>query len=288
MDSTKVISADTLKLKENYFHAIRTCDIFLLKGIMVTSKVNTWEFLDEKGNTGLIVACDIDNLEVVANILDITSKKIGNKADFEKWIDQKSDNGFNALHYASYRGNIKIIRLLVHHGCNVTLKNDNGLNVMHLASQGNQVSTLIYFNENHNFSYFTLDNGNSSPLHWSAYSGASQAFDFLVKQGGQLNDQDRDGFTPLHLAALSDKRDIIKRLVKLNAKLDILDHNKRTAIDICTSKGDEFTANYLKDKNSCFSRMVERGRKSYKFVFIFMFLVILNQIVNQFFIFSSK
>ena len=38
------------------------------------------------------------------------------------------------MHYASFHGNIKMIKLLVKHGANIKAKNKMGINMMHVAA----------------------------------------------------------------------------------------------------------------------------------------------------------
>jgi ankyrin repeat protein len=43
-------------------------------------------------------------------------------------------DGFTALHFASFYGNIKLIRLLVSHGANIHAVNKIGINMVHVAA----------------------------------------------------------------------------------------------------------------------------------------------------------
>ena len=47
------------------------------------------------------------------------------------------------------------------------------------------------------------DNRGSTPLHWAAYSKAEITLVYLLSWLDYLDDQDCDGFTPLHLAVKS-------------------------------------------------------------------------------------
>lgn len=41
---------------------------------------------------------------------------------------------FSALHYASFRGNIQMCKVLVQSGASTQIKNRHGLNVLHIAA----------------------------------------------------------------------------------------------------------------------------------------------------------
>lgn len=45
----------------------------------------------------------------------------------------------------------------------------------------------------------------STPLHWAAFSGSELTLSYIIAWGGDLNDVDSKGLTPLHLAVKSYK-----------------------------------------------------------------------------------
>ena len=54
-----------------------------------------------------------------------------------EWIDTPTDEQFTALHFATYHGNIELVRLMVEDmRANYRVKNVYGANVLHVAAQG--------------------------------------------------------------------------------------------------------------------------------------------------------
>ena len=53
-----------------------------------------------------------------------------------EWINSKTkgDEGFTALHFASFHGNLKAIKLLIKYGADPTIKNKYDINVLHVAA----------------------------------------------------------------------------------------------------------------------------------------------------------
>ena len=51
-------------------------------------------------------------------------------------LQSRGEEGFTALHFASFHGNIRIIKLLVKHGANVFVQNKQDINLLHVAAQG--------------------------------------------------------------------------------------------------------------------------------------------------------
>jgi ankyrin repeat protein len=59
----------------------------------------------------------------------------GKENVLKEWIDAKTyDEEFTCLHFAVFRGNIKICKLLIDFGADLLAINKQGLNVMHLAA----------------------------------------------------------------------------------------------------------------------------------------------------------
>ena len=54
----------------------------------------------------------------------------------KNWINTHSrgDDGFTALHFAAFHGNMSLIRLLVAHGANIRAQNRQGINMLHVSA----------------------------------------------------------------------------------------------------------------------------------------------------------
>ena len=142
---------------------------------------------------------------IVEKMIDEMKFRLGIEArkEIKKWVNEKSEQGHTALHYASYRGNIGIINKLIENGAEVEVSNNRGLNVLHMAAQGNQPGALVYFKENFLLNIQSVDDLGSTPLHWACYTGSELSVLFLLSWNMNVNAQDREGLTPLHLAVMS-------------------------------------------------------------------------------------
>lgn len=166
------------------------------------------------------------------------------------WINMKSNNGYTSLHYAAFRGNIDVIKLLIENGANIDICNNEGLNVLHLAAQGNKTSILIYFIEKYHLDFMKIDNIGSTPLHWASYVGSEESFLYLLTLNPDINKQDIEGLTPLHLAVTSDRTRIIKKLLHKGADKTIRDKQNRTPLDLAKEKNKTSIIEML-SYNSC-------------------------------------
>ena len=54
----------------------------------------------------------------------------------KQWINQSQNTGegFTALHYASFYGNLQSIKYLIQHGADINVTNMTRINVMHVAA----------------------------------------------------------------------------------------------------------------------------------------------------------
>ena len=74
--------------------------------------------------------------------------------------------------------------------------------MLHVAAQGD-CPISIYFFMLRGLDLRSGDNRGSTALHWAAYSQAEITLVYLLSWVKELNDQDCDGYTPLHLAVKS-------------------------------------------------------------------------------------
>jgi len=92
------------------------------------------------------------------------------EAKIRSWVNSKTDEGFTPIHFASFKGNMEIVKLLESHGADFAIKNNQGLSVIHIAAQGDQPVSLAYFREK-GLSILERDDKGSTPLHWAAFLG---------------------------------------------------------------------------------------------------------------------
>ncbi len=157
-------------------------------------------------------------------------------SQIETWLNLKTlDDGFSALHFASFRGNITLIKMLLSHNADMHIKNNFGINVMHVAAQGDQPISLFFFKEM-GFDLKCRDNRQSTPLHWACYSRSEIALCYLLAWVTDLEDKDVEGYTPLHLAIksvdqLRSTRPVRTLLVR-GARRDARDNSGRLPSDI--------------------------------------------------------
>ena len=169
--------------------------------ILFQPNIKFWEFLDLEDSTVLIKLA-YANLDIIFDFIQITKENL-NEKQLKIYFNKKAQNGFTALHYASFRGNVKLCEKLIENFADLNLINNNGLNVIHMAAQGDQPATLVLFKEKYRMNPQINDNVLSSALHWAAYMGSDMSLDYLASWDLSIDEKDKDGFTPLHLSVMT-------------------------------------------------------------------------------------
>ena len=85
-----------------------------------------------------------NNEKIVTFLLETVLSRVENPNDIKGWVNKKTaKEGFTALHFGSFRGNVAMIRTLIKFGADYRALNFYGLNVMHVAAQGDQPVSLV-------------------------------------------------------------------------------------------------------------------------------------------------
>lgn len=90
----------------------------------------------------------------------------------KEYINRRSigEEGFTALHFASFHGNLKIIKFLISQGADIHMTNRHKINMLHVAAQGDNPLSFYFFLKA-GLDINSIDRRMSTPLHWAAYSG---------------------------------------------------------------------------------------------------------------------
>jgi ankyrin repeat protein len=83
-----------------------------------------------------------------------------------------------------------------------------------------------------------------TPLHDSCYRGDTAAVVDVVYES-DVNMQDRDGRTAMHIACVNGHLDIVKVLLSVFADTNIIDDDGRTPVAVCEYYGSPELAHYI-------------------------------------------
>lgn len=92
----------------------------------------------------LHVAANNGNCEMAEHFIS-EYKKINNKeSSLGTWVNLKDSEGFTCLHYASFRGNYRLVKLFEENGADLSQVNGEGLTVLHIAAQGDSPLLIVH------------------------------------------------------------------------------------------------------------------------------------------------
>ncbi len=84
-----------------------------------------------------------------------------------------------------------------------------------------------------------------SGLHAAAYKGDALQLEKLIASQSDVNARDDYGRTPVHVATFAKQRNIIRKLAKVGANLELLESDKYDAVTIAAVADDEETLRVL-------------------------------------------
>ena len=231
---------------EKIFKFIYDEKINELSSFILSEKNEIWNIKRGDNITLLHSACVIDKFKIVQIIIEQTKKRLkltndsslsgeektNNEKIFKDFINcQTETEHLTPLHYSSFRGNLKIIKLLIENGADINALTINGLNMLHKAAQGNKPSIIIYYYKKYNMDLNSTDKDNLNALHLATISGMDSSVIYLLSLGIDPNLQDVNGNTALHYAVKYNRTRIIKKLLQYGAKKNIIDKiHKKTPV----------------------------------------------------------
>lgn len=174
-------------------------------------------FLDEKGYTPLMNAIKNKN-EALVDVLLTQGADVTVKKDLSYLVE-------TALLLATQQGSLSMVKKLLTYGAEITF------DVVRSTVFHNEIDLLKYFIDKENIDIETKDSFGRTLLHLAASDGKSNAVEFLLKRGANMNIESRiQGETVLHLAIneapmfLSDRRagayiNVVKLLLQNGANV---------------------------------------------------------------------
>ncbi|KAL5981393.1 hypothetical protein ACLOJK_015448 [Asimina triloba] len=189
--------------------------------------------IDGSANSGEQLAAAISNSSSGDYVIPITVEPQLTVEEKRELIKMQDNTGRTALHYASWRNNAKIVRMILKiDSCHVPyMVDNNGHSPLHAAvAFGMQlsISNLLKYCPD---TIEQVDSGGRNVLHIALLHRRYGIIRKLLKLphvGGLLDGPDKEGNTPIHLASKPGTRN--RLLIKKRAKLDMRNEVNRKTI----------------------------------------------------------
>jgi ankyrin repeat protein len=172
-------------------------------------------------------------------------------------IDDKGNkiDGITALHMASGKGNLATVKLLLEYGANPCQTTTDGFTMLHTAAFNTDPCVLQRMLEIIPQLVNQTDMHGITPLHEASAEGSVPNVTLLLNCGALIDPisnadlkaytEASGSLTPLHLAVLENKLDIVQFLVQRGADVYARTSDNQTARDIAEKKHNNDIADFL-------------------------------------------
>jgi ankyrin repeat protein len=155
---------------------------------------------------------------------------------YEKGVkEQKTSTERLGLMKAVQSGNISMVMLLLHNGADIGEINERGQTSLHVATLNGDLEMAQVLLDM-GIDIEAKDNNNMTAFYHAARTGNKAIFRILLQQNASpsIIERNKEGNTVLHKASSSGNEGIVRllvdRLVELDANVDTLDNDQRTAL----------------------------------------------------------
>jgi len=200
-------------------------------------------------NNGLLAAAKqrstAQAAEPSASAIVVQSEKIETKLHTPEEIDTATKKLFSILRRGStVLPTVEDVELAIKNGANLNALNQYGETPLVYAIIYNYieiVKLLLKMNADVNVQCYSES---KSPLIYAVsypYINDSQIVELFLKEGSNMNRQDKVGTTALMIAAILNRHKIVKLLLEKDADVNFIDNDQETFFDIINKPGKEAT-----------------------------------------------
>ena len=196
---------------------------------------------------------------------DISLCLIDRGADVKKKDSRKR----TALHYASVRGNLKVVKALLSKGAEIDVEEEDRCTPLMWAAGRGHMDVSLYL-INHGGDIDKKDGDKRTALHYACERGDLNVVKALLSKGAEIDVEDGDRCTPLMWAAGRRHIDILLYLIDHSADVNKKDGRKRTVLHYASERGDLKVVEALlskgagidvEDEDRCTPLMLAVGRR---------------------------
>jgi ankyrin repeat protein len=145
--------------------------------------------------------------------------------------------------YAAYENDLILTTILLCHNSNVNAKDSLGRNALFYAilnnsgNGKNDISEIVQLLIKNEINVNEADNEGQTPLTLATSKGLKSIVQIFLENGGDIDHKiTKDGNTPLHIAVINNRVDMINLLLTKKPDLSIQNKTNRTPIDIASAE----------------------------------------------------
>ncbi|MDP3533735.1 MAG: ankyrin repeat domain-containing protein [Alphaproteobacteria bacterium] len=172
------------------------------------------------------------------DMTDYINKVLENNLDLINVVDAKNSTILHSINYFTHINNVKIIiDTIINNNFSFDQENndsitplihlmkyatdeavlyflkknipthfidEDGKNLLHYLSEKSKTESALFLIEEKGFNIQQITKKNETPLHFAAKSNASSLIRYFIAKGAEINAEDENGMTPLHLLLSND------------------------------------------------------------------------------------
>ena len=192
---------------------------------LMLSHVPSIDSRTKKGCTPLMIAAGNDKLQAVKYLL-----KQGADPSLQ------DNNGWNVLHFASKGGNPEVIELMQSHMLSVDSRTKEGSTPLMIAAVTDKLQAVKYLLKQ-GADPSLQDNRGWNVLHSVSQGGNPEVIDLMLSHVPSIDSRTKKGYTPLMIAAVTDKLQAVKYLLKQGADPSLQDNNGWNVLHFASQGG---------------------------------------------------
>ena len=144
---------------------------------------------------------------------------------------------YRAVHGAAQEGNLDVLKLLHKNGGNIHQLTSNGFNCIMLASEGNGDCETVSWLISQGVDVNHCDNYLFTAVHYAAFNGKLDLLKLLHRNGAKIDQVDRDGKSPIITASLgTGDCDTVEWLIKQGVDVNNSNKDGLTAVHCAAEK----------------------------------------------------
>ncbi|XP_070608592.1 fibronectin type 3 and ankyrin repeat domains protein 1 [Erythrolamprus reginae] len=159
--------------------------------------------------------------------------------------------GLSALMVASQKGYARLVQVLVENGADVNMKNASGKDSLMIACFAGHLNIVQYL-RSQGASWLSRDFGGCTAMHWATDGGHCDVIEWMIQDGCEVDPRDSGiEWTPLfRLCALSGKTDVAIILINAGADVNVKDKDGKTPLMVAALNNHEDLVALLLEKGA--------------------------------------
>ncbi|EAY14283.1 hypothetical protein TVAG_026040 [Trichomonas vaginalis G3] len=163
----------------------------------------------------------------------------------ELWKKQEDRyDGKNVLHYASYEGNLRLVKSLIKCGCDKEIKSRRGFTALYCASELGRLEVIKYLISVGCNKEPKTSNG-YTPLIWASINCQLDTVKYFISMGADKEATTSEGYTPLIFASEYGRLEVVKYLISIGANKEAKTNDGSTSLFKASQWGHLEVVKYL-------------------------------------------